>query len=80
MNYLIKEKPQNLTINLGKGKVTSVLELIRVFQKVNKAQIPYNFADRSPSENGFVVANNSFANRVLDFNLIEILKIFTEMG
>ena len=46
LNYLIKEKTQNVTINLWAGKGKSVLELENFFQKVNKFKIPYSFADR----------------------------------
>ena len=46
LNYLIKEKPQNLIVNLGTGKGTSVLELINTFQEVNKVKIPYCFVHR----------------------------------
>ena len=67
LNYLIKEKPQNLTVNLGTGKGTSVLELIKVFEKVNKVKIPYTFVDRRPGDNAYVVANNSLARSILNF-------------
>ena len=67
LNYLIKEKPQNLIINLGTGRGTSVLELIKVFEKVNKVKIPYSFVDRRPGDNAYVVANNSLASSILNF-------------
>jgi len=67
LNYLIKEKPQNLIVNLGSGKGTSVLELIKVFEKVNNVKIPYSFVDRRPGDNAFVVANNSLASSILNF-------------
>ncbi len=67
LNYLLKEKPQNLIINLGTGKGTSVLELIKVFQKVNKVKIPYSFTNRRPGDKAFVVANNSLASSILNF-------------
>ncbi len=43
LDYLVKQKPQILTLNLGTGKGTSVLELIRCFEKVNNVKIPFSF-------------------------------------
>ncbi len=67
LNYLLKGKSQILTINLGTGKGTSVLELINAFQKVNELEIPYSFVDRRPGDNAFVVADNSLAKSILDW-------------
>ena len=39
LELLIKEKPQILSMNLGTGKGTSVLELINVFEKINGVKI-----------------------------------------
>ena len=65
LNYLITEKPQFLIANLGTGKGTSVLELIKTFQKVNAVKIPYNFVNRRYGDYGFVVADNSIAKQKL---------------
>ena len=54
LNYLLESKPQILTLNLGTGKGTSVLELIRIFEKVNKVFIPVNFVERRSGDNAFV--------------------------
>ena len=70
LNYLMREKPQIITVNLGTGKGTSVLELIKVFEKVNKVKIPYIFADRRPGDNAFVVADNLLASSILNFKPI----------
>ena len=61
LNYLLKEKPQILTLNLGVGKGTSVLELIRTFEKVNNVKIPFSFDKRRLGDKAFIVANNSLA-------------------
>ncbi len=65
LNYLIKEKPQFLIVNLGTGKGTSVLELINTFEKVNAVKIPYSFVRRRNGDFSFVVANNSIAKQKL---------------
>ena len=67
LNYLINHKPQTLTLNLGTGKGTSVLELIRIFEKVNNVLIPFCFVDRRPGESAFVVADNTMAKKLLNW-------------
>ena len=67
LNHLLKEKPQNLTINLGTGKGTSVLELIKIFEKVNSVDIPFSFDKRRPGDKAFVVADISLAKLKLNW-------------
>ena len=67
LKYLLKEKPQILTLNLGTGKGTSVLEFIRIFEKVNNVKIPFSFAERRLGDNAIVVADNSLAKSILNW-------------
>ncbi len=67
LKYLLREKPQILTLNLGTGKGTSVLELIRIFEKVNNVEIPFSFDQRRSGDNAFVVADNSLARSILEW-------------
>ena len=67
LEYLLKEKPQILTLNLGTGKGTSVLELIKTFESVNRVEIPFSFDKRRPGDNAFVVADNSKAKLILNW-------------
>ncbi len=67
LNYLLKEKPQILTLNLGTGLGTSVLELIRSFEKINNVKIPFSFEKRRAGDNAFVVANNFLARKILNW-------------
>jgi len=67
LKYLLKGKSQILTLNLGTGKGTSVLELIRNFEKVNNIEIPFSFHEKRPGDNAFVVADNSLARSTLDW-------------
>ena len=67
LNYLLKEKPQILTINLGSGRGTSVLELIKTFENINEIKIPYRFVKRRLGDNAFVVADNSLAKSILNW-------------
>ena len=68
LNYLLNKKPQFLTLNLGTGKGTSVLQLIKIFEKVNNVSIPFSFEDRRPGDNAFVVADNSLAKLILNWS------------
>ena len=67
LDYLLKEKPQFLTLNLGTGIGTSVLELIRCFEKVNNVKIPFSFDNRRIGDNAFVMADNSLAKKILNW-------------
>ncbi len=65
LNFLLNEKPQIITLNLGTGIGTSVLEFIKVFEKVNNIKIPFSFDKRRRGDNAFVVADNSLAKKTL---------------
>ena len=65
LDYLLKEKPQILTLNLGTGKGTSVLELITTFEKVNNVKVSFAFDKRRSGDNASVVADNSLAMSIL---------------
>ena len=68
LEHLSKGKPQNLTLNLGTGIGTSVIELIKRFEKVNNIEIPFSFQDRRPGDSPFLVADNSMAKTILNWN------------
>ena len=59
LEYLISKKSKFLKINVGTGKGTSVLELIKTFEKVNNVTVPYVFAKRRPGDKCSIVADNS---------------------
>ena len=67
-----------LNLNLGTGKGTSVLELIKIFQDVNKVKIPYVFSDRRKGDVSQLIACNRLAKLELDWepkrNLNEMCK------
>ena len=78
MEYLIKNKSQIINLNLGTGKSTSVLELIKIFEQVNKVKINYEFVARRKGDNGVVIADNSLAKSLLNWepkkNIYEMCK------
>jgi UDP-glucose 4-epimerase len=64
----LKNSAKNLNIyNLGTGKGTSVLELVKVFQKVNNIKIPYEIVERRPGDISISYADCSKANRELNW-------------
>ena len=65
LEFLNKNTPQIINLNLGTGNGTSVIELVKTFEKVNKVHIPYIFCERRKGDKGFVVANNKMAISLL---------------
>ena len=54
-----------LKCNIGTGKGTSVMELLKIFEKVNNTKVPYVFSKRRPGDKCTVVADVSFVESVL---------------
>lgn len=52
-------------INLGTGNNTTVLELIKAFEKANNVSIPYKITSRRPGDSGACYANPKKAEKVL---------------
>ncbi len=67
IDYLQKNKPQFICLNLGTGKGTSVLDLIETFKKVNNIDIPFIFKSRRSGDVPYMVADNSLALSKLDW-------------
>ncbi len=66
-NFLINDKPQIISFNIGTGKGTSVLEAVEVFKDINKCQVPFQFAPRRKGDIGCVVADNNLALKKLNW-------------
>lgn len=57
-----------ININLGTGKATSVLELVREFEKVNHLKIPFTFGPKRKGDTPILVADNSLAKSILNWS------------
>ena len=68
LKYLEKNNPQIINLNLGTGIGTSVLDLIKSFEKANNIKIPYKIVQPRKGDASYVVADNSLAKRILDWN------------
>jgi UDP-glucose 4-epimerase len=73
---LLVQRGQSHTVNLGKGKGYSVLDLIKTYEKVSGQAIPYRFKPRREGDVAASFADPSMAASVLGFrakhNLLEM--------
>ncbi len=67
LNYLQNNKPQNIAINIGTGKGTSILEIIKTFRKIQGIKLSYEFTERRMGDQPFLVADNKRALQLLDW-------------
>ena len=69
LNYLKSfiSKSSYKEINLGTGKGTSVLELLKIFEKVNNKKIEYIFSERRIGDKDIVYANCEQAKKILNW-------------
>ena len=65
LEYLINNPPKILNLNLGTGIGTSVLDLIKTFERVNKINVSYQFTQRRKGDAAVVVADNSLVKNIL---------------
>lgn len=57
--------PHTFTVNLGTGKGTSVLEMIKAFENASGQKIPYEFVDRRAGDVPAYWADSTFAEQFL---------------
>ena len=67
IDYLINSSSQYISLNIGTGIGTSVLELINIFQKVNNVKIPYSFSNRRKGDNAILFSENNKASLLLNW-------------
>ena len=68
LEFLEKQHPQIINLNLGTGLGTSVLDLIKIFEEENNIKIPFIFAERREGDVPRLVANNSLAKSILKWS------------
>ncbi len=59
LELLINSKSEFFNLNIGTGIGTSVLELVKTFERVNNVKIPFIFDERRVGDASYVVADNS---------------------
>ena len=67
LEFLDSNKPQIVSLNIGTGKGTSVLEIVKKFSSINNLSIPYVFAKRRKGDQSYVVADNDLALKLLNW-------------
>ena len=67
LEFLLKKKTQNVSINIGTGKGTSVLGLLEAFNKINNFNLPYKFVTRRFGDVPVLVADNKLAISTLNW-------------
>tara|TARA_Y100001968_G_scaffold306485_1_gene323368 strand:- start:701 stop:1747 length:1047 start_codon:yes stop_codon:yes gene_type:complete len=67
LNHLLRKGPQLLNLNLGTGTGTTVLNLVKTFERVNNVKVPYKFTSRRDGDVAKLIADNSLANKKLNW-------------
>ncbi len=67
LEFLNKASPQAKAINIGTGKGTSVLEIIKRFNKINSVNLPFKFVNRRKGDSAIVIADNKLALELLNW-------------
>ena len=66
MDYLLgQQRGCHEIVNIGTGKGTSVLELVKIFEKENKIQLNYSFGAERPGDVIEIYANVDYAKSLL---------------
>lgn len=67
LEFLINNESQVVTLNLGTGIGTSVLQLIKIYEKVNNIKIPFQFVPRRSGDAAELVADSSYAKKLINW-------------
>ncbi len=67
LNFLKSNKPQLVSFNIGTGKGTSILEVVKTFLKISEYKFSFQFKEKRLGDQPFVVANNELALECLDW-------------
>ncbi len=67
LDYISNNPSQIISLNIGTGKGTSVLEIVNKFIEVNGIDIPYRFVGKRMGDAPYVVADNSLALELLEW-------------
>ena len=67
LDYMKENKSHFLILNLGTGKQTSILELIKQFESTNKIDIPLRFLDPRKGDTPILLADSKLARKILNW-------------
>ena len=80
LKYLFERDSANLTLNVGKGKPFSVLELIKTFERVNNININYEFSSRRDGDIAISFADTSKIYNLLKWKPLKSLEEMCKDG
>ena len=80
LKYLESNPSQILNLNIGTGRGSTVLELIKTFERVNNISVPYSFVDRRKGDLEHVVADNSMILKTLNWKPIRSIEEMCKDG
>lgn len=66
----LNHQPQLLTVNLGAGNNTTVLELVRAFEKASGRKIPYEIVERRAGDKAAYWTNPQLAEKLLGWKAL----------
>lgn len=72
--FIISQKPQIIYLNIGSGIGTSILHIIKTFEKVNNCSIKYKFFKRRAGDVPYIVADNSYAMKKINWKPIRSIE------
>lgn len=67
LRYLLTNLGSSSTWNLGTGQGTSVLELVKAFERVNRVEVPYQMVGRRPGDTAISYASAEKAAKELNW-------------
>ena len=67
LKYLKRNKPQIISINIGTGKGSSVLDIVKTFHSIDGVNFDYDFVERRLGDQPYIVADNTLALKLLDW-------------
>lgn len=68
MKYLLSSNGTYISLNLGTGKKTTVLELVKIFEKVNGLSINYSFSSKRKGDPYMLIADVNLAKKLINWN------------
>ena len=80
LEFLNNNSATFLNLNVGTGKGTSVLELIKTFEETNQISVPFIYGDRRKGDFGNVVADNTLSKEMLSWSPKKTIKDMCKDG
>ncbi len=67
IEYILSSRGLFCTLNLGTGKATSVLQLLKIFENSNNLKIRFSFAEKRKGDVPYLCADSSLAKKVINW-------------